>query len=54
MLLTNAVELLKSMGADRVEIAVNKNNSVAYRLYTSFGFERVVENEDYFVLEKEL
>ena len=54
LLLTNAVELLKSMGADRVEIAVNKNNSVAYRLYTSFGFERVVENEDYFVLEKEL
>lgn len=54
LLLTHAAELLKSMGADRIEIAVNRNNSVAHKLYISFGFERVVENKDYFVLEKEL
>ncbi len=54
LLLTHAVELLKSMGANKIEIAVNKHNSVAYKLYTSFGFKRAVENEDYFVLEKEL
>lgn len=54
ILLREVLYYLSRMRVDRVEIAVNRNNFGAIRLYESEGFKKVLAQEDYFVLERQM
>lgn len=47
------IELLKSKGYKRVSLSVQKEN-YAYNLYKKVGFEIIKENDEDFIMVKQL
>lgn len=52
-LMNRMIELLKSKGYKRVSLSVQKEN-YAYNLYKKVGFEIIKENEEDFIMVKQL